>query len=111
MPPMVDLKSWLHEQGLSVRELVSQLETPLKTVEDWVYRGAVPSTHNNEWLNEFIGAECTHHWVSLTVSEHSKKADDFRNTTACSGCGQPGGWGSLGGIHRGCGPGPGPASR
>ena len=60
---MVDLKSWLHEQGLSVRELAVQLDLPRKTVEDWVYRGAVPSPHNNERLIEFIGTECTHHWV------------------------------------------------
>ena len=60
---MVNLKSWLREQGVSVRELAAQLDLPRKTVEDWVYRGAVPSSHNNERLNEFIGAECTHHWV------------------------------------------------
>ena len=60
---MVDLKFWLREQGLSVRELALQLDLPPKTVEDWVYREVVPSPHNNELLNEFIGAECTHHWV------------------------------------------------
>lgn len=60
---MVDLKSWLREQGLSVREFAARSDLPRKTVEDWVYRGAMPSQHNNERLNEFIGAECTHHWV------------------------------------------------
>ena len=52
---MVGLKPWLRDQGLSVRELVVQLDLPLKTVEDWVHRGAVPSPYNNERLNEFIG--------------------------------------------------------
>ena len=60
---MVDLKFWLREQGLSVREIAAQLDLPRKTVEDWVYRGAVPSPNNNERLNAFIGAACTHHWV------------------------------------------------
>jgi len=58
---MVDLKSWLWEQGLSVRELALQLDLPRKTVEDWVYRGAVPSPVNMERLNKFM--ECKHHWV------------------------------------------------
>jgi hypothetical protein len=59
----MDLKFWLTEQGLSVRELALQLEAPLKTVEDWVYRGAAPSAKNKERLVEFIGLACTHHWV------------------------------------------------
>ena len=60
---MVDLKSWLRAQDVSVRELAAQLDLPRKTVEDWVYRGALPSPYNNNRLIEFIGAECTHHWV------------------------------------------------
>ena len=59
----MDLRIWLNEQGLSVRELALRLEAPLKTVEDWVYRGAAPSARNQERLAEFIGLACTHHWV------------------------------------------------
>ena len=60
---MLNLRFWLREQGLSVRELSSGLDVPLPTVEDCVYRGAAPSQHNAELLNDFIIATCTHHWV------------------------------------------------
>jgi len=59
----VDLKTWLREQGLSVKELASVLGVPRTTVEDWVYKGAVPSRGNAEMLNEFIANNCAHHWV------------------------------------------------
>ena len=52
---------WLRGQGLSVRELAEQLDSPQKTVEDWVYRGVVPSPANLERLTDFIN--CAHHWV------------------------------------------------
>ena len=60
---MLNLKFWLDQQGLSVRELASKLDVPLLTVEDWVDRGAVPSPRNTTLLAEFITAECKHHWV------------------------------------------------
>ena len=60
---MVDLKTWLREQGLSVKELASVLEVPRTTVEDWVYKGAVPSRGNAEMLDNFIASNCAHHWV------------------------------------------------
>ena len=60
---MLKLKVWLREQGLSVRELASDLDVPLPTVEDWVYRGTAPSQHNAEMLNDFISVTCMHHWV------------------------------------------------
>ncbi len=60
---MLNLRFWLREQGLSVRELASNLDVPLPTVEDWVYRGAVPSQYNAEMLCEFVSATCTHYWV------------------------------------------------
>ena len=60
---MMDLKSWLGEQGLSASELARLLEVPRTTVQDWVYRGAVPSRGNAERLNNFIAHNCAHHWV------------------------------------------------
>ena len=60
---MVDLKTWLREQGLSVKDLASVLEVPRTTVEDWVYKGAVPSRGNAEMLDNFIASNCAHHWV------------------------------------------------
>ena len=60
---MMDLRSWLREQGLSVKELASLLEVPRQTVGDWVYKGAVPKDHNLETLNNFVSATCAHHWV------------------------------------------------
>ncbi len=60
---MMDLKTWLREQGLSVKELAALLEVPRQTVGDWVYKGAVPKDHNLESLNTFISATCAHHWL------------------------------------------------
>ena len=57
----MDLRLRLQQQGLSVRELALQLEVPLKTVQDWVYRGVVPSPANQEKLDEVV--PCPHHWV------------------------------------------------
>ena len=59
----MDLKTWLREQGLSVKDLASVLEVPRTTVEDWVYKGAVPSRGNAEMLDNFIASNCAHHWV------------------------------------------------
>ena len=65
---MLNLRVWLREQGLSVKELASNLDVPLPTVEHWVYRGTAPSQHNAERLNDFISATCTHHWVIEAAS-------------------------------------------
>ena len=58
---MPDLKCWLGEQELTVRELATQLDVPLKTVQDWFYRGVMPSSANQDKLAELMA--CTHHWV------------------------------------------------
>ena len=73
------LKFWLNEQGLSVRELAAQLDVPRKTVEDWVYRGAVPSLPNMELLKKVM--ECTHHWV--IESAHGPLSEGL-----CQRCGE-----------------------
>ncbi len=57
----MNVKSLLQEQGLSVRQLAAELEVPLKTVQDWVYRGVVPSPANQAKLDEVVA--CTHHWI------------------------------------------------
>ena len=59
----MNLRLWLSEQRLSVRELALELGVPLKTAQDWVYRGVVPSPENRQQLIEFIKTECAHHWV------------------------------------------------
>ena len=59
----MNLRLWLHEQGLSVRELAVQMDVAPKTVQDWVYERGRPSLGNAERLNDFISANCTHHWV------------------------------------------------
>ncbi len=46
----MDLKLWLGEQGLSVREFAFELDVPLKTAQDWVYRGVTPSPENQRKL-------------------------------------------------------------
>ena len=59
----MNLRLWLSEQGLSVRELAVRLEVPPKTVEDWVYKRGGPSRGNAERLNDFIANNCAHHWL------------------------------------------------
>ena len=60
---MVDLKPWLAVNGLTVRHFALELDVPLKTAQDWVYRGVVPSTANQDKLTEYVHAHCAHHWV------------------------------------------------
>ena len=59
----MDLKNWLLDQGLTVRDLALGLEVPLKTAQDWVYRGVLPSASNQAILNDYISSHCPHHWV------------------------------------------------
>ena len=64
---MIDLTLWLQPQGRSVRELAEGLELPLRTVENWVYRGVQPSPANRIRLEDFM---CTHHWVIDAADGH-----------------------------------------
>jgi len=81
-----NLRTWLREQGLSVRELAAGLRLPPKTVEDWVYRGVQPSPANIMRLQDFM---CTHHWVidaanghtSRGVCQHCNEVREFENST------------------------------
>ncbi len=66
---MNDLMLWLRQQSLSVRELAEGLGLPLKTVQDWVYRGVQPSPANRASLENFmLRLMCTHHWVIDTAN-------------------------------------------
>ena len=60
---MMDLRNWLRDQGLTVRELALELQVPLKTAQDWVYRGVLPSANNQAILKDYIVSHCAHHWV------------------------------------------------
>ena len=60
---MLNLRTWLRDQELSAKDLARLLEVPTTTVEDWVYKGAVPKAQNLDTLNNFITAICAHHWV------------------------------------------------
>ena len=60
---MNDLTSWLREQELTVRALALEVEVPLKTAQDWVYRGVAPSADNQDRLSDYIFSHCAHHWV------------------------------------------------
>ncbi len=68
MSPMMDLKSWLREQGLTVREFALELEVPLKTAQDWVYRGVAPSAANRARLTDYVFSRCAHYWVIAAPS-------------------------------------------
>ena len=86
---MLDLKCWLKEQSLSAKELSEMLQVPLPTVEDWVYKGAVPKPQNLDTLNNFIAAICAHHWVinrpngpmSEGVCQRCGEIREFTNST------------------------------
>ncbi len=57
----MDLRLWLSQQGLTVRQLALELDVPLKTVQDWVYRGKSPSPANQELLELYV--KCAHYWI------------------------------------------------
>jgi len=38
-----------------------EVDEPLKTVQEWVYRGVVPSPANQAKLDDLVA--CKHHWV------------------------------------------------
>ena len=71
----------MKEQGISAKEMSECLELPLPTVEGWVYRGAVPKSHNLDTLNNFIAATCAHHWVI-------KAANGPLSEGQCQRCGE-----------------------
>jgi hypothetical protein len=60
---MVELKPWLTANDLTVRDFALDLDVPLKTAEDWVYRGVVPSIENQEKLTEYMHTHCAHYWI------------------------------------------------
>ena len=67
----MNLRQRLQQHGLSVRELALQLEVPLKTVQDWAYRGVVPSPANKEKLDDAV--PCKHHWVIDAANGHTSR--------------------------------------
>ena len=85
---MVDLKPWLSAHGLTVRQFALDLDVPLKTAQDWVYRGVVPSTDNQGKVAEFIRTHCAHYWViavpngpiSEGVCQHCGRVREFHNS-------------------------------
>ena len=60
----MNLRLLLQQQGLSVRQLAIELEVPLKTVQDWVYRGVVSSPANQAKLDEVVPRP--HNWIIAT---------------------------------------------
>jgi len=98
----MNVKLLLQQEGLSVRQLALQLEAPLKTVQDWVYRVVVPSSANQEKLDGVVA--CTHHWVI-------EKANGPVSKGTCRICGEErefnntvetwGGWTLKNGNRRG----------
>jgi len=60
---MLELKPWLSGQGLTVRDFANGLDVPLKTAQDWVYRGVVPSNENQSKVADYVHAHCAHYWV------------------------------------------------
>ena len=65
---MMDLKTWLRGQGLTIRELALDVEVPLKTAQDWVYRGVDPSAENQDRIAKYITSHCAHYWVIAVPS-------------------------------------------
>ncbi len=86
---MVDLKSWLTDQKLTVRVFALALKAPLKTAQDRVYRGAKPSAENRGRLTDFISSRYAHHWLIEAANGHvsrglcklSKDVQEFENST------------------------------
>ena len=81
MPTVMELKTWLDDQGLTVQELAQELDVPLKAAQDWVFRGKVPAEGNQDRLMEYVLAACTHRWV-IEISNGPLSAG------VCRRCGQ-----------------------
>ena len=85
----MELRTWLTDQGLSVREFALELEVPLNTAQDWVYRDVAPSVKNRNRLIGYISSRCRHHWVIEAANGHTsrgvcKRCDEvgeFENST------------------------------
>ena len=77
--PTMNVKLLLQQQGLSVKQLAAELEVPLKTVQDWVYRGVAPSPAHQEKLDEVV--DCKHHWAI-------EKANGPISKGTCRVCGE-----------------------
>jgi len=60
---MLDLKAWLDDHGLTVKAFAIDFDAPLKTVEDWVYRGKSPSKPYQERITDYVLTHCTHYWL------------------------------------------------
>ena len=90
---MLDLKPWLAGNGFTVREFALELDVPLKTAQDWVYRGVVPNTENQDKLTEYLHAHCAHYWViavpagpiSEGVCQHCGHVREFTNSAEYAG--------------------------
>ena len=80
---MMDLKVWLGEQSLSVREFAQEIDVPLKTAQDWVYRGVAPSAENQDRLTGFIYSRCAHHWVIDAANGHTSRGVCKRCEQVC----------------------------
>ena len=68
---MMNLKLRLHQRGISVKELAAKLQVPLKTVQDWVYRGVTPSPANQRKLDAVM--TCPHYWVIDAANGHTSR--------------------------------------
>ena len=53
--PSSPLRDWLKQQGITVSEFAKRLGRPQGTVEDWAYRGRVPSPANSALLYVVTG--------------------------------------------------------
>ena len=74
-----NLRTWLQDQELSVRQLAEGLDVPLKTAQDWVYGRYKPSPENQEKLDAFMA--CTHHWVIMSPAGPTSEG-------VCQTCGE-----------------------
>ena len=85
---MMDLKTWLRGQGLTIRELALDVDVPLKTAQDWVYRGVDPSVENQDRIAKYMTSHCAHYWViavpdgpiSEGVCQRCGHLRDFQNS-------------------------------
>ena len=68
---MMNLKLRLHQRGISVRKLATESGVLLKTVQDWVYRGVVPSPSNQQKLDALMA--CRHHRIIDAANGHTSR--------------------------------------
>lgn len=77
----LSLRDWLKQKGMSVHAFANEIDRPSKTVEDWVYRGKMPSRENRSLVYSVTGL------TDFSPSGLDKSAEETPASTPVSSTG------------------------